>query len=156
MRAPGEAAHGTSPSLGRDADFDRDLDHNETSGQCRSDDPTGRHLPIHREKGAVEGIQWLVGQFKHTDDLDVKLYVTESIEPVSNEVATFLYDATRKLLEYVATEAGYGKVVLEVQRKTGNLIRLTVSHESLALASASGEALSLLKLVKNVFPHRRL
>jgi signal transduction histidine kinase len=81
------------------------------------------------EMTLVAGIRWLVGQMGHRYDMDVDIRIADTVGPVNDDVRSFLYDSTRKLLENVAVHASCNRATLEIRRSDPNHIQLVVSDE---------------------------
>lgn len=85
----------------------------------------------------ADGIRWLADQVRRRYDLDVDIRVADTVEPVSDDVRSFLYDSARKLLENVAVHASCNRASLEIRRSDPNYIQLTVSDEGVGFNPAS-------------------
>jgi two-component system NarL family sensor kinase len=106
-----------------------------------------RHLTLELRPDAVsemtlaDGIRWLADQVRRRYDLDVDIRVADAVDPVSDEVRSFLYDSARKLLENVAVHASCNRATLEIRRGAPSGIQLIVSDEGVGFDPASLPAL---------------
>lgn len=87
----------------------------------------------------IQNIRWLANQMKRADDLDIEILADEAIEPVSDEVGTYIYNATRKFLEGVATSSGSRHVELEIRRLADQWIALTIKNDGIGVTSLSAD-----------------
>jgi signal transduction histidine kinase len=87
------------------------------------------------------GIRWLVAQMRRSYDLAVDIRIADTVGPVDDDVRSFLYDSTRKLLENVAVHASCNRATLEIRRSDPNYIQLAVSDEGVGFNPASPQDL---------------
>jgi signal transduction histidine kinase len=83
------------------------------------------------------GIRWLADQVRRRYDLDVDVRIDDTVGPVSDDVRSFLYDSTRKLLENVAVHASCNRATLDIRPSDPDHIQLTVSDEGVGFNPAS-------------------
>ena len=81
------------------------------------------------EMTLADGVRWLTDQMRQRYALDVDLRIADTLDPVSDDVRSFLYDSARKLLENVALHAACQRATFEMHRRDANHIQLTVSDD---------------------------
>lgn len=84
-----------------------------------------------------DGIAWLADQVRRRYDLYTEIHIDDTVPPVSDDVRSFLYDTSRKLLENVAVHASCKNATLTIRRPDPNYIQLTVRDEGVGFNPAS-------------------
>jgi len=82
--------------------------------------------PALYEAGLVAGLKWLAGDTKKKFGLAVQVRIDEAVEPKSNELRVFIYEAVRELLLNLVKHAGVKRAQVTVTATKGNHIQVEV------------------------------
>ncbi len=83
--------------------------------------------PALQEKGLVAGLEWLGGEMRRKHGLRVEIQAEAGVEPESEAVRFFLYEAVRELLFNVVKHAGSDAARVAARPFGTNAIQITVA-----------------------------
>ncbi|MCX5682782.1 MAG: response regulator, partial [Planctomycetota bacterium] len=95
--------------------------------------------PVLHEKGLAAGLEWLARQMleKHRLTVEVAVAPDGDVEPKSEQVRLFLYEATRELLFNVVKHAGINRAFVSLSRLGADRVAVTVSDTGAGFDVAS-------------------
>ena len=87
--------------------------------------------------GFAEGVHWLADQMRRTHGMNVDVQADGTIEPVSEDIKQFLYDAAMKLLQQLTTHSQRKHARIEIRRNEPGCIQMIMIDEGAGFTPAS-------------------
>ncbi|MEN6497070.1 MAG: response regulator [Thermoguttaceae bacterium] len=83
--------------------------------------------PVLYDAGLVAAVQWLARQFLEKQHLEVEVQAHDGVEPITESVRVFLFEAVRELLFNAVKHAQTNKVWVEVTSPQGEFVQVVVT-----------------------------
>jgi signal transduction histidine kinase len=96
--------------------------------------------PALQEKGLVAGLQWLAREMHQKHGLGIELQAEAGVEPASESVRFFLYEAVRELLFNVVKHARASAARVAVSQLGADAIQVTVEDSGVGFDVANLES----------------
>ena len=97
--------------------------------------------PVLYELGLPAGLRWLAQHMHNAYGLNVHLQIAEIQEPISDDLAAFLFESARELLTNVVKHAGVLDARLTLEKPHKQYIRLCVFDEGIGMDPRSVDAM---------------
>lgn len=85
--------------------------------------------PVLYDAGLVAALEWLARQFQEKQHLQVEVHADDGVEPVSESIRGFLFEAVRELLFNAVKHAQTNKVWVEATAPQSGFVHIVVSDQ---------------------------